>query len=302
MSQRRTRTDDGTGSRRSRIKGRLLTAAGSALLLLGSFGVFGARILTRDPGRGLFETFWQDLVTVLIGGGIVCGTGGLLYSRGQRHLQPTAEEVTARDTRPPVLYLRSFLDDSVTRRSTLAGSYAYGYTQYTEEQELAQALEHMGPFIAVGEPGEELPQLGASRLYMDEGWQARVIDLMTGARLVVLRLGTTEGLWWEFEQARTRLSPERLLLLVPDGTDEYERFRRRAWTELAVHLPPYSPVFDFPDGGLSMRGAIFFGPDGTPYAIPFRKVPVPVTRASTVRRDYLRRTLHPVFAQLHRDV
>ncbi|MEU7068474.1 hypothetical protein, partial [Streptomyces sp. NPDC046161] len=132
-----------------RLKGRVLMATGSALLLIGSLGVYGARPFTSGTG-GFLDTALRNMVIVLIGGGVICGTGGLLYSRGLQHLQAPAEEVTASDSPAPVLYLRSFEDDSVTKWSHLAGSYAIGFQQFTEEQELTLALSPAGPVIAVG--------------------------------------------------------------------------------------------------------------------------------------------------------
>ncbi|THA30533.1 hypothetical protein [Streptomyces sp. A1547] len=290
--------DADTSRQQSRLKGRVLIAAGSALLLIGSLGVFGTRLATSGTG-GFLDAVLRNMVVVLIGGGVICGAGGLLYSRGQQYLQASAEEVTAGDSRAPVLYLRSFEDDSVTKSSHLAGSYALGFQQFTEEQELTLALSPAGPVIAVGQPGEQLPLLGAHRLYMDEDWQNRVIELMTRARLVVLRLGTTEGVWWEFEQASARVGPERLLLLVPsDAEDAYEQFRQRAHPHINLPALPDPPARDLRHSRMSVRGALFFGPDWTPHFIDFHRAPMPLMRGSAVRVEFVRKALEPVFAQL----
>ena len=48
----------------------------------------------------------------------------------------------------------------------------------TPEQELADILEHVGPVVAVGKPGEPLPELGAARLYVShDEWQGKVHDV-----------------------------------------------------------------------------------------------------------------------------
>ncbi|MFD6181483.1 hypothetical protein [Streptomyces goshikiensis] len=288
----------GTPAQQSRLKGRVLMATGSALLLIGSLGVHGARLLTSGMG-GFLDAALRNMVIVLIGGGVICGTGGLLYSRGQQHLQAPAEEVTANDSPAPVLYLRSFEDDSVTKRSHLAGSYAIGFQQFTEEQELTLALSPAGPVIAVGQPGEQLPLVGAHRLYMDEDWQNRVIELMTRARLVVLRLGTTEGVWWEFEQALARVGPERLLLLVPsDSEDAYEHFRQRAHPCISLPALPDPPALGLRHSRMSVRGALFFAPDWTPHFIDLHRAPMPLMRGSEARVEFVRKALEPVFAQL----
>ncbi|MFF7505287.1 hypothetical protein ACFZBM_38635 [Streptomyces lavendulae] len=288
----------GAPSQQSRLKGRVLVATGSALLLIGSLGVHSVRLFTSGTG-GFLDVILRNMVIVLIGGGVICGTGGLLYSRGQQHLQAPAEEVTASDSRAPVLYLRSFEDDSVTKSLHLLGSYAIGFQQFTEEQELTLALSPAGPVIAVGQPGEQLPLAGAHRLYMDEDWQNRVIELMTRARLVVLRLGTTEGVWWEFEQALARVGPERLLLLVPsDPEDAYEHFRQRAHPRISLPALPDPPALGLWHSPMSVRGALFFGPDWTPHFIDLHRAPLPLARGSEVRVEFVRKALEPVFARL----
>ncbi|TCL72607.1 hypothetical protein [Rhizobium sp. BK251] len=69
--------------------------------------------------------------------------------------------------------------------------------------------------VAVGRPGERLPQVGAQRVYLtDDAWQARIIELMEGAALVVLRTGSSAGFHWEVGRALSTLSPEKLLVIV----------------------------------------------------------------------------------------
>ena len=52
--------------------------------------------------------------------------------------------------------------------------------------------------IAIGKPGEALAPLGAARDYVgDDIWQHEVKRRMRDATLIVLMLGTSEGLAWE---------------------------------------------------------------------------------------------------------
>ena len=120
--------------------------------------------------------------------------------------------------RQPVVYLRSFDDDQTAAR--LSGGR-------TEEEHLAAMLYHIGPFIAVGRPGEVLPEVGAKRLYAnDSEWQGVVEQLIGSARLVVIRTGATTGLHWEIERAVQILAPERLLLVVDDRRELVEVLAR----------------------------------------------------------------------------
>ena len=48
----------------------------------------------------------------------------------------------------------------------------------TYEERLARTLRKVGPFVAVGDPTERLPLLGAARMYAaDEEWQETVDEL-----------------------------------------------------------------------------------------------------------------------------
>jgi hypothetical protein len=74
-----------------------------------------------------------------------------------------------------ILYLRAFNDDG------LGKTYAdprLNLLQSTYEQNIASELKkHF--FITIGRPGEELPQLGAYRLYInDNQWQVQVSNLI----------------------------------------------------------------------------------------------------------------------------
>jgi len=150
------------------------------------------------PGPILVLTFWK------------------IHKLSRRH----AHEVRRRDAsvlgadaigsleRSPVLYLRSFDDDPAA--ASLTGVL-------TEEEYLAIVLGQIGPFVAVGRPGEFKPHAGASRVYLEhQSWQPRVEAALRGARLVVIRTGRTTGLDWEVERAVRVLTPERLVLLVDD--------------------------------------------------------------------------------------
>ncbi|MGZ8265453.1 MAG: hypothetical protein ACXWUI_15050 [Burkholderiales bacterium] len=138
---------------------------------------------------------------------------GARYSREvrRREAQPVPAEELASKDRPPVVYLRSFDDDR---------SAASMRGKLTEEEHLALVLRQIGPFVAVGRPGESLPEVGASRVYLpDESWQQAVDQLLCTARLVVIRTGSTTGLAWEIERAVRVLTPERLVVLVDSARE-----------------------------------------------------------------------------------
>lgn len=170
-----------------------------------------------------------------------------VWRRTQRYEAPTAAEAMAADPRPPVLYLRSFRDDghALVADVRLAPlRRLYGALQLaTPEQHCADELQALGPVIAIGKPGEPLPELGAARVYVaHDAWQQEVLRLMRSAALVVVRVGASPGVLWEIEQALSVLPRERLVLARFGGAEVAPEIAQRlqpvlgdAWT---ATLPP----------------------------------------------------------------
>lgn len=206
--------------------------------------------------------------------------------RRRRHTVAVAEEPADDDARKSVLYLRSFrADETAARRTGLS----------TEEEELEEALREIGQFTAVGEPGEELPDVGAARFYVeDERWEEVVKSLMPKARLVVMRVGDSDGFWKEMGWAAELVEPRRLVLLLPGDKGVYEAFRRKAEGILPRPLPEYG----FGRARLgSLNGVLYFGPDWTPRRADF----VTLLLRGTARHSEsykLKYALRPVYEQL----
>ncbi|WP_331769180.1 hypothetical protein OG948_35875 (plasmid) [Embleya sp. NBC_00888] len=119
-----------------------------------------------------------------------------------RYSRPRSARGAARallvDGREPVLYLRSFADDPISARV----DDGVALNIHSRDEQLAGALGAFGPVIAVGRPGEPLPLLGAARFYLPlDDWKPVILRLMELSRLIVLRVGLGEGLWWEVDQA-----------------------------------------------------------------------------------------------------
>jgi hypothetical protein len=256
------------------------------VLSLGLLGTFGLRDAVRQISRrGDWSGFL--LAVVLIALGMV---GSWLLIRGKRHLAPTAEEVMTADPRPPVIYLRVFRDDS----TGAVGHGAYFLPSLSEEEQLARVISRIGPFVAIGRPGDDLPELGAARLYVsDAEWQEQVTELMQKANLVVLRAGDSDGFWWEVERAAKLLRPEQVVFLVPHDPKAYETFRQRAQRHLRKPLP------DHPGQGRagSLRGLIYFERAWLPRFVPFTGALLRTTMRSPLvgRLTY---AFRPVFEQL----
>src|SRR5262249_61590036 len=65
------------------------------------------------------------------------------------------------------------------------------------EEIAVSALRPLGAAIAIGQPGERLPKLGAIRAYYpDDKWQAAVLEWMRRAQLIVLVGGASPWALW----------------------------------------------------------------------------------------------------------
>lgn len=173
-------------------------------------------VLTSDQkAEAAFDASGWSLPAAAIGI-VVALIAQRLWRRAQKYEAPAADEAMALDPRPPVLYLRSFKDDgeaSIDEKSRLYRRVFALIGVRTPEQELADILDHVGPVIAIGKPGEPLPELGAARLYVShDAWQDRVTALMQQAGLIVIRVGHSAGVLWEIERGLALVPRHKLTL------------------------------------------------------------------------------------------
>jgi hypothetical protein len=191
-----------------------------------------------ELGRGPAE-FWLCIAVGIAGWGL-----------GARLRLRDMNQALAGDGRPHFLYLRSFSSDRLPgpdRRqfadNNILGLIRFfrGLSHMTFEQEFARFFRKRGQLVAIGKPGEWLGRPGAARVYVgDEVWQATVIDLMTRAQAVVLRLEPTEGTWWEFLACIERVQPTKLLILLSHANrsqQRYEELRLLIEASTAIRLP-----------------------------------------------------------------
>jgi hypothetical protein len=194
----------------------------------------------------------------------LCAIAGVLLFRhsasvrhvAQKRLAPDGATLLAKDRRPPILYLRSFADDEIEEPLSAPVPAAGGaiggaiggllvgilgsaaHAALTQEERLADSLGRLGPFVAIGEPGEELPDLGAARLYVAaDRWQEVVADLISRARLVVIRPGAGRGLWWEIERVLASVPGDKVAFWLP-GTARDGKTSDGVYSELGRFLQP----------------------------------------------------------------
>lgn len=208
-----------------------------------------------------------------------------LVTRGRRMRVSGADRVLAEDVRPPIVYLRPFGADrtEIARRmsSYVRVSPREGFEK-TYEERLARTLRTIGPFVAVGDPTERLPLLGAARMYADDDeWRATVGELMAEAGVVLLHVGEGNGLTWEFCHVIELDVPERMILSLPlDGKrkepsrqERYDAFRRRFGDAFPRPLPEAIGHCQF----------LYFDADWTPRLLGERGTALPAGESEHAR-------------------
>lgn len=87
--------------------------AAGILLIASSAGVMlAARFVLPATGFGVSS------ILVYVAGGLGLAFSFRFLKRGLRSLQPSAQEILRKDGRPPILYLRSFIDDPTSQKMT----------------------------------------------------------------------------------------------------------------------------------------------------------------------------------------
>ncbi len=184
----------------------LLTAL-YVLITLGFIGVLAAHLTDNSE------------LDVLI----FFGTAGLSFlmalwiRHDARVYALTAKVKLELDPRAPIVYLRPFTIDSEQIGDVTMGMSAPWETpRVTYESMIVQSLSRLGPVIAIADPKEKLPPIGAARMQArDDEWEGTVLDLLSKAQIVVIRPGTTKGIETELKHAFGKTRPERLMLLLP---------------------------------------------------------------------------------------
>ncbi len=181
-----------------------------------------------------------------------------IHRWAERHTLPLGKDILSKDSRPPILYLRSFLDDEVVTE---------------EEEALAKVLAPAGPFVAIGRPGEQLPPFGAARFYIrDDRWQEFVTDFLERACLVALVAGRTPGLGWEVQQCRQHVQPCQFLVIVPSTRETYEAFQKHARDAANLRLPDWTLLVIPRRVKGEWRGYLTFSSDWEPRWTAFGKL------------------------------
>jgi hypothetical protein len=270
-----------TGFSRDAATGRTLKITGIVLITAGIVWMVIARLARVNAPLLILNL---NLPIILL--------GLFLTYRGKQYISRSRPAELLTDTRPPVLYLRPFKKDASTVPRVLPGLANPALllqTFSTFEEQLTEAIEPIGPLVALAQPRAALPRPGAARYHAaDDEWQDQVSDLLHRARLVIFRPGESEALMWEIEKAFEILKPSQLLFLLHrTSKKEYEAFSHALKQSLGLSLPVFSHA----------NGFIAFGEGWTPRILTFK---MPYFRRSNYKpwRRQINHALEPVFKDL----
>ncbi|MFJ5280525.1 hypothetical protein [Streptomyces parvulus] len=293
----------------------------SLLTVPAIFSLYDFLILSAKGDVALLPYWLRVLIVVsagLISGELFVGSfAASKRGRQYRQLIPSLEEMAGERY---LLYLRPFAFDSALAHPPTEAPGRHTRSPFelpgkSYEEFMVWQFRSLCRVIAVGQPGERLPQIGAERGYLPlNDWKDTVSGLIQGAHAVIMIAAPAPGTAWEFTEALRTISPTRILLLIYDDTD-YRTFRETTTTEYATRSsagpnthdwPPFPQLPNIPPPTPHTKGACWEFPltgvlsFDRQYHPRFTRFPATVPRVRhvwTIRR-LVRRAFKPVLDSL----
>jgi hypothetical protein len=213
----------------------------AAVLALISFaklmaGAFHLKSVLDKAGEPMPLHFWLTppyYLTLSIGFealkvGVLIGLAYFLRTRALRYVQASIGLAQRRDSRPPVLFLRPFVTDTIPLPSPpislLGRIFSIPILSSSLDAVVLDEGSERGPVVAVGDPAEPPPTYGASRGYFQhQSWQDAVARLAAEAQTIVLVMGGSEGVAWEMNLVATAGHLNKTLFVMPPNATDDDR-------------------------------------------------------------------------------
>ena len=235
--------------------------------------IVGIAILcvTLAPGMVNYSAVeTATLLSIFIGGPIAYFLSKFAFNRfinkGRQMLAPTAAEVLSKNPINPVLYLRSFKIDEAPS-DYIVSKNAIAIPKPTEEMRIGHSLNIIGPMVAIGDPEEELPKLGAARLYStNETWKDRFYELLDSCKHVLWTVGVTPSVLWEFSQISSDKIFRKAIIYVPHRKMNQAQ-REAFWADFRKHLSDNYPAI-FISAPQTLGNTTFLVFDGQKNLVP----------------------------------
>jgi hypothetical protein len=245
-----------------KVYGVLLLASWKAYLAYVGLGVLvlGLAIIFRSETVRALGAWFSGLpgpMQVLLGlGGFLLLSQVVAYARRfvanettrflrqlRVRLARSASALAQEDERPPILLLRSFQDDGIAVDNERYWGHRFlGMRDESIrlEEVIAETLYPHGPLIALSNPEDRLPPLGAAKENVaGPSWQGVVECYMEQAALIVVIVGVTPNLRWEVSRMLACGFGEKCLFVFPPtyrGGRESQRLLVNCLPELAQEL------------------------------------------------------------------
>jgi hypothetical protein len=144
-----------------------------------------------------------------------------------------------------------------------------------------EVLRRIGPFVALGNPVDDLPAEGAYREYQtDERWKDVFHERVAQCACVVMQWGTTNNLQFELTSILARGMCHKLFILTPpraDVLDKYEWVRTSLLKEKPANWETFSGIlrsngYRLPEEPPGIGSVLTFETDGRPVVLVQRAV------------------------------
>jgi len=164
--------------------------------------------------------------------------------KGKALLADDVYTALSKDKRKPVVYLRSFSTDKIKSNSAAdnVGSVVSGLLYNPSiEIKIAQGINNYfskryGPYISIAKPNEFPPPLGFSKCYVDnENWKRVIIWMLECSQLTVVRVGKSDGLFWELVAVFNLCKIDRIMLIF-DPTSISSSKLNQSYEEISILL------------------------------------------------------------------
>jgi hypothetical protein len=255
-----------SGARRVQVTA--LMSLALVLVAAGGLVLIGFGLAQSEPPvvQAVNGTSSNDDAYLWVGIALV-GAGAVLARHARRLAAVDAYRLMQRDTRPPVLYLRSFGDDALklwtatfARPSLIERFTPRRFDAF--EEVIARGFSPAGPVIALNPPGTTLAPLGAARETLDSAdWQATISEWMNRSAVIVFVMPpgrVTGGLTWELQQVSANRYWTKTLIIVPPVDVSLLQARWQGFLAVCGRLWPFT--FPLPTAVPKML-ALTFGND-----------------------------------------
>jgi hypothetical protein len=196
-------------------------------------GFLSANLAHRAIGIATINVFHSDvnyirifvlqsmtIAIILLFSRLMFAASNMCRIASDRCAAMSASRLRRIDSRPPVLYLRSFRNDRLRTRDPRELGIARLFDPYRDRLTMEQLISRrsfvLGPIVAIADPKSKMQAIGAARAFVRGGdWKEVVQSLMHEAKLIVVLMDMTENLTWEIAQVTTPDLLSKTLFVFP---------------------------------------------------------------------------------------